>query len=209
MIRSDYSAIKEKLGDSSTPFTVHFDGTKEELKQMLQMLEDYSTFDDPNIIHQVMNAAHLGDPEAQMAFGDMYMEGVSAEGIAVERDPHEAIRWYKKAADQNFAEAQHRLSELRFNTNGQIQTPEEMAEWLKLSANNGFALAQYHLAEVYLDGYGVEYNYDLALEWYGKAAAQGHAASIEKLRELQHSQIKSSVFWDSMPLKSTSTEGPH
>ncbi len=206
MIQSDYSSIKGKFEDGSTPFTVHFDGTKEELQEMIKMMKDYSFIDDANIIHQIMNAAHLGDAEAQMAFGDMHMEGVEAEGISVKRDFHEAIRWYKMAADQNLAEAQHRLSELNFNTKGEIQTPEEVAGWLKLSAGNGFALAQYHLAEAYLDSDGVEYNYNLALEWYGKAAAQGHPASIEKLRELQHSQTKSSVFWDSMPLMSTRTK---
>ncbi len=43
-------------------------------------------------------AANQGDPEAQISLGFMY-----AEGQGVPQDDAEAVRWYRKAAEQGHA----------------------------------------------------------------------------------------------------------
>ena len=51
-----------------------------------------------------LEAAELGSADAQFAFGVIY-----AEGIGVERDRREAVRWLREAANQDHPEAQNSL----------------------------------------------------------------------------------------------------
>src|ERR1019366_1239237 len=51
--------------------------------------------------------AKAGDPAAQVKMGQMYVFG---QGVA--RDSSEAAKWFRKAADQNYADGQYRLGAL-------------------------------------------------------------------------------------------------
>jgi TPR repeat protein len=54
-----------------------------------------------------MNKAKAGDPAAQVKVGQMYIFG---QGVG--RDSSEAAKWFRKAADQNYADGQYRLGVL-------------------------------------------------------------------------------------------------
>src|ERR1043166_8278971 len=50
---------------------------------------------DPNPVNQLRRRAESGDPESQYQLGVRYQTGV-----LVPRDPAEAAKWYRRAADQ-------------------------------------------------------------------------------------------------------------
>jgi hypothetical protein len=59
---------------------------------------------DQKPIMEVKSKAEAGDAESQVELGLLYDKG---EGVA--KDHAQAAKWYRKAAEQNFAEAQYDL----------------------------------------------------------------------------------------------------
>jgi TPR repeat protein len=57
--------------------------------------------------HELQNKARHGDPTAALALGLAY-----EEGIHVEKDEAEAVKWYRRAGEAGSAEAQHHLGVL-------------------------------------------------------------------------------------------------
>jgi TPR repeat protein len=69
-------------------------------------------------------------------------------GRGVAQDYAEAVRWYRKAAEQGHANAQFNLG-------------------------NMYSNLQFNLGNMYFDGRGVPQDYAEAVRWYQKAADQG------------------------------------
>ena len=129
----------------------------------------------------------------------MYRE---AEGVP--RDYAEAVKWYRKAAEQGYARAQHNLRLMyekgQGNADAQaklgiIAQPASSAdfqkgldavdrrdfattlrEWKPL-AEQGHARAQFHLGMMYFQAVGVPQDYAEAMRWWHKAAEQGDGMS--------------------------------
>src|SRR6476660_3157547 len=59
---------------------------------------------DQKPIEEVKAKAEAGDPESEVELGRRYHKG---EGVV--KDHAEAAKWYRKAAEQNFAPAQYNL----------------------------------------------------------------------------------------------------
>ena len=80
--------------------------------------------------------------------------GVAYEnGQGVKQDRSEAVRWYRKAAEQGHADAQCNLG-IRY-TNGQEGLKQDHAEavcWYRKAAEQGHAKAQYNLGVAYENG---------------------------------------------------------
>jgi TPR repeat protein len=93
----------------------------------------------------------------------------------------EAVRWYRKAAEQNHAEAQYALGYCYENGEGVDQDYSEAVIWYRKAAGQNFAPAQYNLADCYRRGDGVSENMEEAVQWYRKAAEQGDADAQYKL----------------------------
>ena len=109
---------------------------------------------------EVLLAAQNGNAEAQYNLALAY-----ENGNGMTKDLSEAVKWYRKAAEQGHAGAQKKL-----------KTAE-----LLLNAQNGNAEAQYKLAQAYEKGSGVTKDLTEAMAWYHKAAEQGHAEAQYKL----------------------------
>ena len=62
------------------------------------------TKDDQKPIGEVKAKAEAGDAESEVELGHRYDKG---EGVV--KDPVEALRWYRKAAAQNYARGQYNL----------------------------------------------------------------------------------------------------
>ena len=95
----------------------------------------------------------------------------------------EAVKWYRKAADQGYAAAQY---DLGFSYNlglGVSQDYTEAVKWYRKAAEQGFADAQYNLGCCYGLGQGVPQDYAEAVKWFRKAAEQGHGSAIEVLKK--------------------------
>ena len=113
-------------------------------------------------------AAEKGTPEAQWLHGHVLLYGAHCE-----KAPEEALKWFRKAADQGNAAAQYALGGCyQF---GQSQDYTEAMEWYRKAAEQGFVPAQTALAGFYYKGRGVPTDHAEALKWYRKAAEGGNA----------------------------------
>lgn len=85
----------------------------------------------------------------------------------------EAVKWYRKPADQGYAIAQYRLGLCYANGWGVGKDRVEAVKWWRKSAEQGYADAQLKMGICYYDGNGVANNYAEAVKWFRKAAEQG------------------------------------
>ena len=112
--------------------------------------------------------AAAGDAKAQFAFGRKHELGKD-----VEQNYKEAVRWYRKAAEQHLAAAQLGLGLMYEGGKGVERDYKEAIRWYRKAAEQGLILAQSRLGFMYDSGIGVEKNHEEAVRWYRKAAEQG------------------------------------
>ncbi len=62
------------------------------------------------------------------------------------KDYAEAVRWYRKAAEQNYAKAQSNLADCYENGRGVMKDDAEAYKWLLLAAGQGDARAKEAMA---------------------------------------------------------------
>ena len=94
--------------------------------------------------------AEQGDEFAQYLLGRMYYLGEGVPESAVE-----AVKWFRKAADQDIVNAQYSLGGMYADGQGVPENDAEAVKWYRKAAGNGFLDAQYNLALMYYDGDGV------------------------------------------------------
>ena len=143
-------------------------------------------------------SAEQGDAEAQYNLGFYYESrsdrrdnevsfhnGCSMPGDEVYEAEHfggfasadnvQAVAWYRKGAEQGYAEAQYALGACYRNGRGVAKDFVQAVSWFRKAAEQGYAEAQYILGGFYYTGWGVAKDCELGVEWYRKAAEQGHA----------------------------------
>ncbi len=94
------------------------------------------------------------------------------DGRGVLRNPIEAMKWYKLAADQGHAVAQTNLALMYGMGLGAPQDMAQMAGLLQKAAEAGEPRAQAQLGRLYLDGEGVPQDAAEAVKWFRASAAQ-------------------------------------
>ena len=115
---------------------------------------------------------------AGMVWADDFDKGEAAYNAG---NFEEAVKWYRKAAEQGDAVAQYKLAWMYENGEGVTQdTAEAVRRWHK-AAEQGYAFAQGNLGAVYNNGYGVTQDDAKAAKWYRKAAEQGDASAQSSL----------------------------
>ena len=113
--------------------------------------------------------AEQNDPISCCIIGFYYFNG-----YYVEEDKVEAVKWWKKSAEEKYAVAQYHLGKCYYNGAGVEEDKTEAVKWYRKAAEQGYIIAQYYLA--------CSYNrFDATMEekveivkWYRKAAEQGH-----------------------------------
>ena len=85
----------------------------------------------------------------------------------------EAVRWYRKAAEQGYALAQYRLALCYDYGEGVTKDYTEAVKWYRKAAEQGNSDAQCNLGYCYEKGQGVAKDETEAVKWYRKAAEQG------------------------------------
>ena len=104
----------------------------------------------------------------------------------MEEDDSEALRWFRLAADQGFAAAQHNLAVAHANGLGGVaQDPAEAVRWFRLAAQQGHAAAQGNLGIAYSNGLGVMRDAVEAVRWFRLAAERGYGAAEFALVDLE------------------------
>ena len=66
-------------------------------------------------------------------------EGAYANGQGVAKDEVEAVKWYRKAAAQNYADAQVNLGICCANGRGVVKDELEAVRWYRKAAETDFA----------------------------------------------------------------------
>ena len=103
-----------------------------------------------------------------------YEKGLAA-GKA--QDYPEALRWYRKAAEQGDAPAQNNLGVMYEEGRGVAQDYAEALRWYHKAAQQGNADAQHNLGNMYESGLGVKQDDREAVRWWRKAAEQGNSGA--------------------------------
>ena len=147
-----------------------------------------------------LQSAHAGHPDAQYEVGRYYTNGRGP----VQGNYETAAVWYKKAADQNNAEAQNMLS-LMYSDGLGIERDMHQARLLSEAAvKNGLegGIAETNLGWWYLTGEsGHPKDLQLAHEWNRRGAKAGHANASANLALIyaaglgRDRDITTSLFW--------------
>ena len=119
------------------------------------------------------------DRTAQCLLGMCY-----DRGLGLEKSDAEAVKWYRKSAEQGNATAQFNLGWMYQKGRGVEQSNVEAVKWFRKSAEQGNATAQFNLGWMYENGRGVEKSNTEAVKWYRKSAEQGNARSQCNLGEM-------------------------
>jgi uncharacterized protein len=127
-------------------------------------------------IEDLKQVAYAGDVSAQVRLGVIYLTG---DGVA--KDDVEAVKWLRKAAEQDSALAERYLAEMYFKGRGVPADNAEAAKWLRQAAEQGDAQSEHNLAVLYIQGQGVPRNSKEAANWMRKAADQNLAAGQQGL----------------------------
>jgi TPR repeat protein len=127
-------------------------------------------------IADMKQIAYAGDVNAQVQLGVIYLTG---DGVP--KDDAEAVKWLRKAADQDSALAERYLAEMYFKGRGVSADNMEAAKLLRMAAEQGDAQSEHNLAVLYTQGLGVPRNVKEAANWMRKAADQNYAAGQQGL----------------------------
>ncbi len=156
---------------------------------------DYAT-----ALRRLSPLAEKGDARAQFDVGFMH-----AYGWGVQRNPAEAIAWYRKAADQGLQVAQHFLGIAYVNGEGVRPDDAEAARWFARAAAQGFAQAQFMLGLMTLDGRGVPKDLVRGYAFIvmaGQGGVRSAARAVQKLAltEAQRGQAQEIIdHWKPKP----------
>lgn len=141
-------------------------------------------------------AAKLGHAPAQYRLGTCHEFGL----LNCPMEPQTALRWYAKAADQGFAEAELALSHWYLTG---IPAPAlkdtesiedrivikpsetEAFEFARRAAEQGLPKAEYTLGYYYEEGIGVQSDLGAALLWYRRSAEKKYHRALKRLTELK------------------------
>src|SRR3989440_469855 len=125
---------------------------------------------DRKVLAEIRAGADKGDAKAQYELGRAFFSGT----LGVAKDEAEAVKWFRKAAEQNVADAQFSLGVCYANGQGVPEDDAEAVKWFRKAAEQNLADAQYNLGVCYDSGEGVVKDEVEAYKCWLLAAGQGN-----------------------------------
>ena len=113
-----------------------------------------------------MEAAMKEDVAGQANIASLYMKGNGTE-----KNEEEAIKWYKKAAEQGDYHSEYAIGQYYECEGNDIKLA---IEWYRKAAEQGYVDVQMKMKNCYENGEGLEKDLTQAFEWAEKAAIQGN-----------------------------------
>ena len=149
-------------------------------KQVNKMLHNFSEWFDKKLVNEPASSPKASQSHqtsaaksaAALSPEDMFQNGLEHYD---KKNYTEAVKWYRKAAEQGHAGAQNNLGYCYKNGYGVTKDYAEAVKWYRKAAEQGNDLAQYNLGVCYEYGQGVTKDITEAVKWYRKAAAQDYA----------------------------------
>jgi TPR repeat protein len=102
-------------------------------------------------------------------------------GNGVNKDPVEAVKWFRKAGDNGSPGAQVRIGDCYAQGLGVSKDHVEAVKWYRMAAESGDVQAQFRLGMSYSRGEGLPRNDVEAVKWLRKAAASGNPTVLNNL----------------------------
>lgn len=124
--------------------------------------------------------AQLGDMAAQTLIGELY-----ERGLGVKRDPKEATKWYKIAADSGSREARFSYALKLLEGKYVPKDKKKAAQLMKLAADAGHSVAQFNYGQVLIEERPTTRGLGMALEYFEKAAAGGVADAYFAMAQIE------------------------
>ena len=109
-----------------------------------------------------------------ISLGGMYFNG-----WGVRQDVTDAVKWYRRAAEQGDEVSQYNLGAIYAYGQGVPQDGLEAVKWFRQAADQGNPDAQFNLGKMYATGRGVQRDSVEAQKWFSLAAAQGYKDASE------------------------------
>ena len=161
------------------PLVIKYDGV-----QLIIANAEYKNSLYKNASHRYMRLTKKDKPNAVA----QNMLGIMNErGHGFEKDESKAVEWYRKSAENGYAEAQNNLANMYlYGKGGLLQSYSEAADWHEKAAAQGLAAAQYELATAYYSGVGLPEDEGKAIELLEKSAGQGYEKAKEKLKLIEN-----------------------
>lgn len=122
-------------------------------------------------------AAQQGDPDAQVALGQRYLQGRAA----VPRDVARARAWFVRAERSRHPAAAYFLGLMHQSGQGAALDPAAAARWFELAARRGSPDAMFLLANALRAGVGVPRDDARAVALYERAGEREHAGALQAL----------------------------
>jgi hypothetical protein len=111
-------------------------------------------------------AAKQGDAEAQYTLGEIYLDGLESDGVYIQQDYAESLKWCRLAAEQGHTTAQCQLAMMYLEGKGVPENPAAALRWYwKAAAGDYSAEACFTLANLYFDKRGVRPYVQEAYAW--------------------------------------------
>jgi uncharacterized protein len=125
---------------------------------------------DRKVLVEIRAGADKGDAKARYELGRAFFSGT----LGVAKDETEAVKWHRKAAEQNVAHAQYNLGVCYAIGQGVTEDDAEAVKWFRKAAEQNYADAQYNLGVCYDSGEGVAKDEIEAYKWWLLAAGHGN-----------------------------------
>src|SRR5205814_1095803 len=106
---------------------------------------------DRKLFEELKARSGNGDAQSQFTLGAVFYFG----DLGLAKDEVEAVKWYRKAAEQNLASAQYNLGNCYREGRGVPKDAVEAVGWYRKAAEQNCASAQFNLGYCYHDGHGV------------------------------------------------------
>ena len=100
-----------------------------------------------------------------------------------------AVDCYRKAAEQDYDEAQVALGDCYYEGNGVPQDYGQAIDWFRKAAEQDNAYAQYCLGFCYKAGQGTSPDEKMARYWFKKAAENGNESAQKELEEKENNDL--------------------
>jgi tetratricopeptide (TPR) repeat protein len=136
---------------------------------------------DRKLLADIRAKVEKGDAKSQFELGNTFYHG----NLGLEKNYAEAVKWFRKAAEQKSASSQYYLGLCYYNGEGVAKDYVQAVKWCRKAAEQNIALAQVSLGACYANDQGVARDYVEAYKWFLLASAQGCEDARERLTTLE------------------------
>ena len=141
-------------------------------------------YDHDEVLKWYGKASDQGYAKAQFNLGCYYDHGQGESGrlvpggatvwtkFGVPRNPAEALKWYRKAAENGHAQAQYLMGKSYHSGKDVPEDHTQSVKWWRKAAEQGNPASQFNLGVMYLHGHGTHKDFVESARWFRECAMQ-------------------------------------